>query len=435
MFNIRIVLVLALLSYCQPALLAQIAYKGKIVDKETQQPVQGASVFFSNTSYGTISAADGSFSLVVPAATRYDMVIAMVGYETVVQNLGVADAANFLSVALKPVVKELEAVVLQAYEKDGWNKWGRFFLNNFIGTSPYAADCEIVNYKDIKFRHNKTDNELTAVCHKPLIIENKALGYTIRYQLEQFTSSFSQHYMVFTGYPLFEEMTGSERKMRIWKERREEVFKGSVMHFMRSLYRNHLQQDNFLVYRLKIVPNEEKARVKKLYRQAMRVTDSTSHLQKPKQITLGGGAMVTYSKGVLSNKVLNPYEASDDSLAYYNKVMQQANAFEILNKTPLTGDSIAYAIDSVTVGLEFSDHLVVVYTGKKEPAAYRQQSGAQGGPEASISSRITLMNNEPLEISSNGSYFNPVNMIASEYWGWAEKIAFMLPVNYKSVSR
>jgi hypothetical protein len=41
-----------------------------------------------------------------------------------------------------------------------------------------------------------------------------------------------------------------------------------------------------------------------------------------------------------------------------------------------------------------------------------------------------LINDEPLQIEKNGSYFDPMNLLSYGYWGWC-KMAEMLPTDYQ----
>jgi hypothetical protein len=66
---------------------------------------------------------------------------------------------------------------------------------------------------------------------------------------------------------------------------------------------------------------------------------------------------------------------------------------------------------------------------KGVPAAFRQQFPQAG---ASMMSEITLINDRPVEIQANGSYFNPVDLMSTGYWAWSEKIATLLPFDYIS---
>ena len=77
---------------------------------------------------------------------------------------------------------------------------------------------------------------------EPLVIVNKALGYKILYQLEEFQVDYKNNSMMYLGFPLFEEM-GSKKR---WKKAREKAYQGSVMNFMRCLYDNKLQQEGYV---------------------------------------------------------------------------------------------------------------------------------------------------------------------------------------------
>src|SRR5258708_36199203 len=54
---------------------------GKVIDEKTSQVLAGASVFCQNTTIGTVSKSDGSFSLKLPNG-RYDMVVSYTVHET-----------------------------------------------------------------------------------------------------------------------------------------------------------------------------------------------------------------------------------------------------------------------------------------------------------------------------------------------------------------
>lgn len=358
-------LVTGLLLWCTLGCMAQAVLSGVVTDKETGKPLPGASVFISNTSSGTVTRSDGRFSLPPLTPGKCDLVIAALGYETYITSITVSTSIALPGIALQPKVNELKEVVVASYEKDGWKKWGRYFLDNFIGTADHAADCTIKNYKVIHFRHSKKNNTLQAFASEPLVIENKWLGYTIKYQLEEFTSNFSTRYLLFVGYPLFEQMQGRKGQVKRWTERREESYYGSIMHFMRSVYRNKLAEEHFLVYHVKKLP-----------------------------------------------------------------ATREQPARDVLYSTPLPGDSIAYAVDSSTAGMRFNDYLQVVYTQREEPADYRRQIFA-GYKKGYITSQITLLRDSALEIFSNGSFYNPVDMVSSGFWGWSEKISDMLPFDYK----
>ncbi len=368
---------------------AQQTLKGAIKDKETGQPVAGASVFLNNTSVGTISNGAGEFSLVVPSG-KFDLVVSSIGYQTFTTTL-LSQGTPFLNVLLEPKAKELETVIIEPVEKNGWEKWGRFFTESFIGTSAWAQQCTIKNYEVIKFRHSKKESELTAFAAEPLLIENKALGFTVQYQLEEFKYSFKTKYLTYLGYPFFIPMQGGSARQKRWIANRQAAYEGSMMHFMRSFFRNTIIKDGFEVRHLKKQPNIEKERIKGIVKQNFGKWDSTD---------------------------------------YYNKVLRQPDFFNLVAKPLLPGDSIGYAVDNATAGLEFNNYLLVLYKHKPTPPEYRK---AYPDNSASMLSEITLINNQAIEVQANGSFYQPLDLLSFGYWAWAEKIAAMLPFDYQPV--
>ena len=109
---------------------------GKVIDAETKQPLQGASVFCIQTTIGTVVNNEGVFSMRLPSG-GYELGISYNGYETISERInehmeGLVDKIW----ELKPKEKTLEAVsiVFTSEVKDGWQKYGDFFKAQFIGT-------------------------------------------------------------------------------------------------------------------------------------------------------------------------------------------------------------------------------------------------------------------------------------------------------------
>jgi hypothetical protein len=294
--------------------------------------------------------------------------------------------------------------VIEPYLKDGWKQWGQFFLESFIGTTEQSLDCNILNKGVIRFRLSKKENKLKAYASEPLLIENKALGYRIRYQLENFLYDFKNRYVLYTGYPFFENLKGSDRKQKAWEKKRQETYYGSMMHFMRSVYRNTVIAEGFEVRHLQKIPNLEKQRVKAVYRQIA-------------QARLAGN-QVTINSG----------NQTPDSAAYYEEILRQPDEKNVVGRDVLPGDSIAFAVDSLTAGLFFPDYLYVHYKKGAVPVEYKRlyPSGAHA-----MLSHMFLINKQAVAIQSNGMYYDPTELVTTGYWGWSEKVSTMLPYDFK----
>ncbi len=220
---------------------------GKVLLSETEEPLQGASVFAENTTLGTATDAEGKFKLYLPHG-GYDVVVTFTGYQS--ESVRVSSSGTNEPLIFKLRLKEEElgdVVVVASNEvKDGWTKYGDFFIHEFIGQTANAIQCEIKNPEVVKFYYSKRNDRLKIKAADPLIIVNRALGYTIRYSLDSFTHDYSSKISFYTGNPLFEEMTdASDVQKAIWAAARKDAYKGSILNFMRSLYNKHLKEDGF----------------------------------------------------------------------------------------------------------------------------------------------------------------------------------------------
>jgi hypothetical protein len=199
-------------------------------------------------------------------------------------------------------------------------------------------------------------------------------------------------------------MKGNERKQKRWERNRSEAYRGSMLHFMRTVYRNTLAQEGFEVRFLQKIPNYEKKRVREAYKANMRSTKTSD-----------GKIMVS--------------SINEDSSNYYSRILSQEDQQDLIGKTILPGDSIAFAEDSLTAALTFNNYLLVIYKNKLVPVEYKRQF-----PKSSTAmmSQIVLVNQNPVYIQANGSFFNPTELMSLGYWSWSEKMATMLPFDYKA---
>ncbi len=374
---------------------------GIVKDASNQQPISGASVFVNNTSIGTVTNSEGAFALTVNYQ-QFDLVVSSIGFENAVIKITTTNVAMPQQVLLKPKPKELEAVTVAAFEKDGWNKWGRLFTELFIGVMPEASSVTIMNSDKIKFRYKKKEKLLEAIAFEPIIIKNNYLGYTLQYDLVTFEYTFSNKSLLVAGYPLFIPMEGNEAKQRKWERHRKEAYEGSTMHFMRSIYRNKLAQDGFQIRVLQRFENTERTRV------ALRTQSLYNNNDWVEQSTQKG-------------------TQAYDSAKYYTDILKQPKVNSVLSQQPITPDSIAYAIDSTTLGVFFNHYIEVRYN-KKETTTYAQLEGHE--PYPFRRSNITLVKPDELVVLSSGMHFEGTNLLRDGYWAYSEKIAYMLPFDY-----
>ena len=221
--------------------------KGKVTDANTKAPLAGASVFAENTTIGAVTNEEGDFKIWLPDG-GYSLAVTFTGYETEITRVSrsIAQEGN-VNFELNEKVKALEevSIVITNEVKNGWEKYGVFFRDNFIGKSLFGQQCSIKNPEVLRFFFNKRRNSLKVLSDEPLVVENPALGYVIKFTIDSFVNHYNTNARLFTGQPLFEEMEGTEKQEAFWKANRKKAYNGSMLHFMRSLYGQALSENGF----------------------------------------------------------------------------------------------------------------------------------------------------------------------------------------------
>lgn len=104
LFTLTILFVSTLSSFAQ-------SITGIVKDAETQKPINGASITIKGKNTGTITNAEGQFSLKTSSNPPFTLVVSMVGFES--QALNVTNA-NSITISLKPGSELLNQVVVSA---------------------------------------------------------------------------------------------------------------------------------------------------------------------------------------------------------------------------------------------------------------------------------------------------------------------------------
>ena len=250
----RILLVL-FFSFYTLFLQAQFDISGVILDSASREPLSKASVFCQNTTLGTLTNKEGAFNLSLKSG-GYDLVFSYTGYHT--QTIRVSEQQK-LEVLLVKKDNSMEEVVLKSSFEvaDGWQKYGDFFMEHFIGSTPNAEQCVLNNPEVLKFFFYKKTNRLKVMSPDALQISNPALGYELRYQLDSFVYYYNNSINSYRGYCLFMEMEGSDSLKQQWSKARENAYYGSKLHFMHSYYDSTLLEDGFVLSLLDSTNNKK----------------------------------------------------------------------------------------------------------------------------------------------------------------------------------
>jgi len=374
---------------------AQFKVNGKVIDSESQKPLEGISIFLSHTTNGTITNIKGDFQLDHLKPGKYELVATSLNYEDNIFSIQIGQTNEPITIRLTPTANQLKEVVVESYDENGWDRWGESFSSYFIGTPELAKNCFFKNPEVLKFKFGANSNKLRAFTNEKLIFENNELGYRIIYLLSKFEIDFNNNTFSFKGYPLFEELKSNKAKqIAEWNKARAETYKGSLRHFIRSLYNNSFIKDGFEVRTVMNVSKEEIARVKEL------------------------------NKGGFNN-------LNKDSLDYYNKVRNIGFEETKVTFDPLIPRDmlVSTATESNAKTFYFKNSLQVLNLNKKIPNEYAKTLPVYRGNEF-IRTDLSLRTNSPIFIYANGDFYNGLELLTDGYWAWSEKVCTMLPSDF-----
>lgn len=221
---------------------AQAVVLGTVVDT-TGTSLPGANVYLSGTTRGTATDADGRFVLDGLESGVHRVVASMLGFETEAETIALAERDTLeLALVLLPSVETLGTVEVRAERDHRWERRFQWFQTQLLGETENAALCEILNPHVLRFRNRWGTIEATA--SEPLVIENRALGYRLTYDLETFEGSSAS--LRYHGEERFDELTPADSaEAARWAEARAVAYRGSMRHLLRSLVTGTAESEGF----------------------------------------------------------------------------------------------------------------------------------------------------------------------------------------------
>lgn len=212
---------------------AQATISGVVLHADTGSPIPAVHVFLAGTTRGATTDEQGTFRMHGVPPGAYRIVISSVGFaSTSVDTLLRARDTLVLEILLREAVLQLPAVEIKADRPARWLRRLRAFERMFIGESELASGAQLLNPEVLEFEGGW--GRLRAVAHAPLEIENRSLGYHLRYHLTEFERRGSV--IRYDGDPLFTPLDAKDaEEARRWREQRCRTYFGSFRHFMESL--------------------------------------------------------------------------------------------------------------------------------------------------------------------------------------------------------
>ena len=228
--------------------------KGMVVDDSTNAPLPLANIFIAGTTIGTVTNTDGTYQIKTVPYGTHQVIASIVGYVPKFVTVDMIDTTEKKIVfRLKSQNVQLSPVIIEGSEQPEWKQNLQKFIAQFFGLTPNAAQCKLLNPEVLDFAGDEKTSELTATVRAPLVIENNALGYRLRYYLKYFKLKNEELY--FNGSVEFEQLhTESADEIMQWKINRRNTYIGSRRHFFSTLFHKNSKEEGF---EITSIPNEQ----------------------------------------------------------------------------------------------------------------------------------------------------------------------------------
>ncbi len=373
--------------------------------KSKIETLQGAGIYISGYKISTLTDSTGKFALINLAPGNYDILVQMFGYLPYTKNVTISDKSVNMDIVLTENVTILKEVVIRPDPDRGY--YLTVFKNYFIGKSPNAAQCVILNESALITDYDRDNRILTVKANEFLIIENKALGYRLKYMLQFFEYDYKSGIIYYSGLPAFEELKGSNAKRKRWEKNRQIAYNGSLQHFYKSLYQNRVDEEGFLIYKLVKKPNPERKPDSLINANIKRLFEGQEGIRR----------VITFT--------------GSDSLSYWAKQKKIPKLINTINRSKILVDTLVKAYDGSLKMMNFKDALYVVYKNERETPAYKNSGSWQSRPMDIPDYQISIINLliPPILFYANGGIYDPRSTLYEGYWVY-EKIADLVPLGY-----
>lgn len=399
----RFLLNFILLICFYPSAIAQNTFSITGTVKDNVGVLPGASIYLSGYKISTVTNDAGNFTLPKLAPGSYDILVQMIGFLPFKKNI-ILEKSVSINVVLIENTTLLNEVVVKPDPDRAYHL--SLFRDNFIGLSPNAEDCKLLNPQVLTTHFDKSTSILTISTDQFLIIENKSLGYKIKYLLENFEYNFKTRIIYYAGQPFFEDLKGGSAKQKKWAEAREIAFNGSTQHFFKSLYENKVSEEGFVINKLIKIPNP------------MRKSDSLINANI-KRFTAVGQVGRTITLNI------------SDSLNYWFKQKNEPKLVNTINRANVIIDTLVKPFNENLKAVAYNDALYIMYKNELETAIYRNSGHWQSRPLDMPNYQISVIHllSSPAAFFANGGILDPKSFLYEGYWAY-EKIADMVPMDY-----
>lgn len=232
-----------LIVLCPAFCYGQQSIHGMIVDESSGAGIPGVNIHIPYSLTGTSTSTKGDFVLIIPHNTS-DILVSSIGYQS--KTIKAPFDGLPMVISLAPHTTELAAISIESKVDKKWKQQFKKFRKEFIGNSKLSRKCKILNPWVVDLKRDGSST-FTGSAKEPIIIENKATGYLIHFQLDKFSKKGDV--VTIAGKPYFKEQLSDDNVIKQMQlSSRESTYNGSKAHFLYALQMNLMDIEGFEIY-------------------------------------------------------------------------------------------------------------------------------------------------------------------------------------------
>ena len=361
---------------------------GKVVTLENPAGIADVYVFINNTQKYAITDSLGNFSLLNVPEKYFDIVVYKKGFEKLIFRYGPEDIGHTIKFELEKVKTDSALIQPDSLIRFNLKRWSAVFMTGFIGDTK-NAESEVLNPEVLRFYLDSLHHKLTIRATDQIHIINESLGYLVNICLTEFVQE--EKTISFDKQVFYKPLSSKSVELQAkWRENRSGLYKGSLLHFMRSLYKNNLEAEGFILKTVKRIDPAELNIVKNYevltQYQPVFINDTTN--------------MTVHYKVMVARQAIKPAELlkvdTDNNLVYFAS----------------------------------KDPVQVTYKNGYLPYEYLHSIGYETYALQKQTSFLSTLDSFRIVIQPSGRYLETSNIFVDGFWGW-QNVFIRLPFDYE----
>lgn len=218
--------------------------KGLVIDGATNQPVPFANVFLDGTTKGTSTDTTGHFTLTKIPIGKYQLIVSSLGYKSESKEIIINPLTELqVKIFLNSQDFALNEISVKGKRDRNWRRDFDEFKIKFVGPSEEAT---ILNPQELLF--DRTIEGLRVTASKPILIDNRLLGYRLEVTLKDFYAYSKINSIDYSAWIRFDTLIARSKQEAIhWQRSRVKAYRGSETHLFKSILEERVEEEGFKI--------------------------------------------------------------------------------------------------------------------------------------------------------------------------------------------